>query len=376
MLMKILITGGAGFIGKWVVEKLPVDSEVVIIDSIDEQVHKTFPDFAPEIKARAICIKDDIQNIELYKDTIEGTDIVIHLASQTGTGQSMYEISRYVLQNVNGTAKLLELIASLNKKPSRMILSSSRAVYGEGAYTDGEEVYYPTGREQGALAKGLWEVYDQSGVELTPVPMQEEQQTNPTSVYGSTKLWQEQLLHNYCANQNIDLVKLRFQNVYGPKQELGNPYTGIIGIFTSAITNDEPIDLFEDGLMTRDFVYVEDVAQVIVKCVMSKKNISTTINVGSGIPTTLKELVRVIAEISNKSLKVDFSGRFRVGDIRHAVSSMDRYEKIFGEWNPTSLKEGLSNYFNWYVLQSPLSKENLKSSFKEMELRGLLNKSN
>jgi dTDP-L-rhamnose 4-epimerase len=373
--MKILITGGAGFIGKWVVEKLPIDSEIVIIDSIDEQVHKTFPDFAPEIKARATCIKDDVQNIEFYKDTIEGTDIVIHLASQTGTGQSMYEISRYVLQNVNGTAKLLELITSLNKKPSRIILSSSRAVYGEGAYADGEKIYYPTGRELGALKKGRWEVYNQRGVELTPLPMQEEQQTNPTSVYGSTKLWQEQLLHNYCANQNIDLVKLRFQNVYGPKQELGNPYTGIIGIFTSAITNDEPIDLFEDGLMTRDFVYVEDVAQVIVKCVMSKKNISTTINVGSGIPTTLKELVEIIAEISNKPLKVDFSGRFRVGDIRNAVSSIDRYKEIFGEWNPTSLKEGLSNYLNWYVLQSPLSKENLKSSFKEMELKGLLNKS-
>jgi dTDP-L-rhamnose 4-epimerase len=373
--MKFLITGGAGFIGKWVVEKLPTDSEIIIVDSIDEQVHKTLPDFAPELRARATCIKDDIQNIEIYKDAIENTDIVIHLASQTGTGQSMYEISRYVLQNVNGTAKLLELIASLNKKPSRIILSSSRAVYGEGAYTDGEKVYYPTGRELSALKKGLWGVYDDAGVKLTSLPMQEEQLTSPTSVYGSTKLWQEQLLQNYCINQNIDLVNLRFQNVYGPKQELGNPYTGIIGIFTSAITNDESIDLFEDGLMTRDFVYVEDVAKVVVKCAISHKNIASTINVGSGISTTLKELVEVIAEISSKPLNVDFSGRFRVGDIRHAVANMDCYTRLFGDWNPTSLKEGLSKYLGWFLLQNPLSNTNLKSSLEEMEKKGLLSKS-
>jgi dTDP-L-rhamnose 4-epimerase len=373
--MKFLITGGAGFIGKWVVEKLPIDSEILIIDSIDGQVHKTLPDFAPELKLRATCIKDDIQNIESYKDVIENTDVIIHLASQTGTGQSMYEISRYVMQNVNGTAKLLELIASLKKKPSRIILSSSRAVYGEGAYTDGQKMYYPQGRELDSLRKGLWEVYDQVGGKLTQLPMQENQQTSPTSVYGLTKLWQEQLLQNYCTNQSIDFVNLRFQNVYGPKQELGNPYTGIIGIFTSAITNDEPIDLFEDGLMTRDFVYIEDVAQAIVRCALFNKDISSTINIGSGLATTLKELVETIAEISNKSLNVSFSGRFRVGDVRHAVSSMDCYKRLFGEWNPTSLREGLKNYLNWYSSQNPLSKENLQSSLKEMESKGLLNKS-
>jgi dTDP-L-rhamnose 4-epimerase len=192
--MKILITGGAGFIGKWLIEKFSSNHEVFIVDSLDEQVHKFSQDFISNLKARATCIKADIQSIEDYKDILEGVDIVIHLAAQTGTGQSMYEISRYVQNNVNGTAKVLELISRLKNKPRRVILSSSRAVYGDGAYTDANEVYYPKGRSLESLQKGIWDIVDSQGEKLTPLPMQEDQLTRPTSVYGWTKLWQEQLL--------------------------------------------------------------------------------------------------------------------------------------------------------------------------------------
>ncbi len=370
--MKILITGGAGFIGKWLLEKFSSNHEIIIVDSLDEQVHKVSQDFTPDLKARATCIKDDIQSIETYKEVIEGIDIVIHLAAQTGTGQSMYEISKYVQNNANGTAKLLELISKLKHKPQRIILASSRAVYGDGAYTDGNEVYYPKGRSLERLQQGIWDVIGSQEKRLTPLPMREDHLTKPTSVYGWTKLWQEQLLQNYCESQDIDLVTLRFQNVYGPKQELGNPYTGIIGIFTNAIAQGNSLEIFEDGLVTRDFVFVGDVADVVVKCALHEASIASIINVGTGQAVTLIDVVETIADLVNKSAHYSISGRFRVGDVRHAIADMSYYQEIFGQWSPTSLKDGLSQYLEWYLGQEPLSHSVLQESFQEMERTGLL----
>jgi dTDP-L-rhamnose 4-epimerase len=370
--MKILITGGAGFIGKWLVEKFPIDCELVIIDSLDSQVHKTSSDFAPELQTRAKCIKADVQSIEEHIEAIEGTDVVIHLAAQTGTGQSMYEISKYVQENANGTAKLLELIAKLQHKPQRLILSSSRAVYGDGAYTDGDKIYYPKGRSLTNLQQGIWDIYGEDGKKLTALPMNEHHLTKPTSVYGLTKLWQEQLIQNFCASQNIDLAVLRFQNVYGPKQELGNPYTGIVGIFTNAISQGSILELFEDGLVTRDFVFVGDVADAVIKCAITKKSLNATIDIGSGQGVTLIELVETIAQLLAKKADFGISGRFRVGDIRHAVADLGRYETSFGKWQPTSLKDGLARYLEWYLDREPLPPSALQASLKEMELKGLL----
>ncbi|MGA7938080.1 MAG: NAD-dependent epimerase/dehydratase family protein [Kovacikia sp.] len=370
--MKILITGGAGFIGKWLIEKFPANYEIVVIDSLDDQVHKTSPGFASELKARAKCIQADVQWIETYAEELEGTDIVIHLAAQTGTGQSMYEISKYVQHNANGTAKLLELVSKLQHKPRRIILSSSRAVYGDGAYTDGSEVYYPKGRSLENLQQGNWEIYGEQGEQLKALPMQEKHLTKPTSVYGLTKLWQEQLLQNYCESQDIDLAVLRFQNVYGPKQELGNPYTGIIGIFTNAIVQGNQLEIFEDGLMTRDFVFVGDVAEAVLKCVTDEKPLNAVINVGSGQAVTLLEVVETIAQLVDKKTDFRISGRFRVGDIRHAIADMAQYKALFGTWEPTSLQAGLAQYLEWYLGQEPVSQETLQTSFKEMERTGLL----
>ena len=370
--MKILITGGAGFIGKWLVAKLPSDAEIVIIDSLDEQVHRTTQEFAPELIDRAKCIRADVQTIAEYRDEIEGTDVVIHLVAQTGTGQSMYEISKYVQHNANGTAKLLELISTLDHKPRRIVLSSSRAVYGDGAYTDGNTTLYPKGRSLEHLQQGIWEVYDTAGVPLTALPMHESHLTKPTSVYGLTKLWQEQLLQNYCESQAIDLVALRFQNVYGPKQELGNPYTGIIGIFTNAIVQGNCLEIFEDGLMTRDFVFVGDVADAVIQCATHDKPLNETINVGSGEAATLLDVIETIAHVINKPADYTISGRFRVGDVRHAVSDMERYKALLGHWAPTSLKDGIAHYLEWYLGQKPLEQSILQASFQEMERKGLL----
>lgn len=370
--MKVLITGGAGFIGKWVVEKLPAEAEIVIVDSLDAQVHKASQEFAPELQAQATCIRADVRDIDAYRDAIEGTDVIIHLVAQTGTGQSMYEMSKYVQHNVDGTAKLLELVSSLKQKPRRIILSSSRAIYGEGAFADGSAIYYTKGRRLHELQQNIWEVCNEQGELLPPLPMQETQLANPTSVYGFTKLWQEQLIQNYCDYQNIDATVFRLQNVYGPKQELGNPYTGIIGIFTNSIIQRNHVELFEDGLMSRDFVFVGDVAQAIVQATFYDQSLSSIINVGSGQATTLKTLVETIAQLTDKQPTVKISGRFRVGDIRHAVADMSRHKTLLGSWNPTPLEQGLRQYLDWYLGQIPPAEADLQASLAEMEQKGLL----
>lgn len=374
--MKVLITGGAGFIGKWIVEKFPPDTEIVVVDSLEPQVHAEPQDFCSELKTRAVCVRADIRNTESYRDFADGSDVVIHLASQTGTGQSMYEMSRYVQHNVDGTAHLLELISSLKHKPHRFILSSSRAVYGDGVFSDGTKIYLGEGRRVDDLERGIWDVCNEAGLPLTSLPMQESHPTNPTSIYGLTKLWQEQLVQNYCTNNGIDPVIFRFQNVYGPKQELSNPYTGIIGIFTNSITQQNKVELFEDGLMTRDFVFVEDVARAVVQSSSHNSPISSIINIGSGQPTTLLQLVNTIAQLTDKQPAIKISGRFRIGDIRHAIADMSHYHKIFGGWHPTSLEHGLTQYLHWYLDQTPPSLEDLRSSLVEMEKKGLLKTAN
>jgi dTDP-L-rhamnose 4-epimerase len=370
--MKILITGGAGFIGKWLVKAIPADAEVVIVDSIDPQVHKTQPKFSEELLARATCIEADILHQESYRDAIEGTDVVVHLASQTGTGQSMYEMSRYIQQNVEGTTRLLEVLSQLQQQPRRIILTSSRAVYGEGAFTDGTSVIYSKGRRVEDLQARKWGVYGQDGQELTSLPMREDFLPQPSSIYGLTKLWQEQLIENYARTSNIDYAIFRLQNVYGPEQELHNPYTGIIGIFTSLITQKGEVELFEDGKMTRDFVFVNDVAIALTKAIYDTGSLSKTFNIGSGKATSLVELVNLIAAITGKNLKIRYSGRFRIGDIRHAVADMSRYLDRFQDWQPTLLEAGLDHYLKWYFQQDPLSSRSLIDSLKEMEEKKLL----
>ena len=369
--MKILITGGAGFIGKWLVRSLPSDAEIVIVDSIDPQVHRSSSTFSEALQTRAHCIQADINDKAAYAEAAEGTDVIVHLASQTGTGQSMYEIARYTQQNIEGTAKLLEVVSGLQTKPKRIVLTSSRAIYGDGVAIDSDGNLHNTSRKVEDLQAGNWEVYSANQEQLSVLPMHEAHTPQPTSVYGLTKLWQEQLVENYCSNQEIDYAIFRLQNVYGPEQELRNPYTGIIGIFTSLIMQKGAVELFEDGQMTRDFVYVQDVAQALINSIYFDGTLATVLNVGSGIATTLETLVQEISAAAKKHVDVTYSGRFRVGDIRHAVADMTAYDNIFKRQS-TSLRDGLTAYLAWYASQKPLSDEALSASFKEMEDKKLL----
>jgi dTDP-L-rhamnose 4-epimerase len=372
MKMKILVTGGAGFIGKWLLEKLPAEIEVVVVDSLDEQVHPGRTGFPGQMAARAQCVRADVRDTRLYAAAAEGVDVVVHLAAQTGTGQSMYALSRYVEHNVDGTAKLLELLRSLKRQPRRIILASSRAVYGEGSFGPAEKPHASPGRRGEDLQAGRWGIYDPSGTELAPLPMREDHLLKPTSVYGLTKLWQEQLVENQARSLGIDFLVFRFQNVYGPGQALGNPYTGIIGIFVNALMNGRDIELFEDGKMTRDFVYVEDVASAIANTVVHPGTLGTVVNCGSGQAVTLWDLVRHMETVTGKKARVNCSGKYRMGDVRHAVADMRRYRQILGAWTPRPLAAGLQKYCEWYMVQAPVSERLVADSLREMGEKGLL----
>ena len=373
--MKIFISGGAGFIGKWVIEKLNKKTELVILDSLEKQAHPHDRSFPPELKNRAYCIKADLRQATKYLKEIEGSDIILHLASQTGTGQSMYEISRYIRHNVDGTAKLLEAISLLKKKPKRIILTSSRAVYGEGAYKDKTGIFFPGSRKADELQKSRWGLYNNKGISMSHIPMEEHHLPNPVSVYGFTKLWQEQLIQLFSGNNNIDFLIFRLQNVYGPKQELNNPYTNIISAFTNSIFCRNEAELFEDGNMTRDFVYVEDVAEIIAKSVYSRSSFAKIINIGSGESVTLKELVNIISLLTKKEPEIKYSGRFRIGDIRNAAANVDCLKKTFPGWTPTGLKEGMLKFLNWYLNQDLTYFNDPDKALKEMKQKGLLKKS-
>ncbi len=374
--MKIFITGGAGFIGKWVIGKLNPNTEIVILDSLDKQAHPHDRNFPREFKKKkALCIKADLKQSSKYLKEIEGSDIILHLASQTGTGQSMYEMSRYIRHNVEGTAKLLEAVSLLKHKPKRIILTSSRAVYGEGAYKDKECIFYPGHRPEDNLEKGKWGVYNNKGISLSALPMEEHHSTYPVSLYGFTKLWQEQLVQFFAETHNMDFLIFRLQNVFGPEQELNNPYTNILSSFTNSIYCRNEAELFEDGNMTRDFVYVEDAAELIVNGVYAKNTFAKIINIGSGESVTLKELVRLISLLMKKEPEIKISGRFRLGDIRNASANLDLLRKTFPGWSPTCLKDGLLNFLKWYFNQDLSFYKDPGSALKEMKLKGILKKS-
>lgn len=374
--MNVLITGGAGFIGSNLALKMKNQGyRVIVMDNLNPQIHGENPEQSYTynlIKNEVEFIKGDVTNYEDWKHAIKDVDIVVHLAAETGTGQSMYEIDRYVAVNVGGTAKLLEVLTNEEHQVKKLVVASSRAVYGEGKYQCQEHgVVYPLSRKNEDMTLGDFEVKcPLCGRNVLMLSTDEESKLHPTSVYGFSKQAQEQLCMIVGRSIGLPIVAFRFQNVYGPGQSLKNPYTGILSIFSTRIKNGNDLNIFEDGHETRDFVYIDDVTDAIILGISKDTANYQSFNVGSGEKISVLTVAKTLKEKYGADISIKISGNYRLGDIRHNLGDLSKIHELLGYKPKVSFKEGISNFVDWVEWQT-IEADNYEASIEEMQRKGL-----
>ena len=375
---KILITGGAGFIGSNLCLKLVEKNyEVTVIDSLSEQIHGSNPlinsALYNSVKDKIVFIYDTILNSESLEKAIGDNEIIVHLAAETGTGQSMYDIHNYVNVNSTGTALLLDILANKKNSVKKLIVSSSRALYGEGKYLNSKnEAVYPLARLDTNMEKGIFDPIDlETNQKLKLVATDELSKIHPSSVYGITKQNQEDLIMTVCPTIGISSVALRYQNVYGAGQSLKNPYTGILSIFSNLIRQYKPINIFEDGLESRDFVYIDDVVDATILAIENEKSNNQIFNVGTGRANTVIEVAQTL--IKNYSITVDLNitGNYRLGDIRHNFADITKIKSMLGFMPKVSFETGIDKFTKW-VLSQEVEQDLYEKSLMELKSKGLL----
>ncbi len=352
--MKVLVTGGAGFIGSWLVEKLlDRNDDVVVLDNLSPQIHGEIPsDQVDTLKSPNVrFVRGDIRDRKLLEKCLHDVDAVVHLAAETGTGQSMYEVEHYTDVNVNGTSLLLELIGTKYKNVKKFVIASSRSIYGEGAYLQGDKLVVPEPRTAETLENGGWEVKGVNGEALTLVATPENAPANPASIYAATKLANEHFCAVFASAYQLPTIALRFQNVYGERQSLKNPYTGILSIFSNKFRRSEKINIFEDGLESRDFVHVEDVVNSICLALDVESDGFHAVNVGSGEPTSVLDIANHLKNFYESDSEIEITGDYRIGDIRHCYADLT-LAKEFLKFTPSiTLEDGLSRFASWVLTQ-------------------------
>lgn len=322
---KILITGGAGFIGCAVAQRLVgPDYQIIAVDNLHPQIHPTQQ--RPEaLHPDVELIVADVCDADFWNDFMAShrPQTVVHLAAETGTSQSLTESNRHAMVNVVGTTQMLDAFTRHDAIPQAIVLSSSRAVYGEGMWRGQDGVsFYPTGRSHTQLSRAEWD-FSRSGLKASPMPHRgSDVLPNPSSIYGATKLAQEHIIKSWCAAMQVSASILRFQNVYGPGQSPFNPYTGIINLFHRAAYAKQPIQVYEDGEIGRDFVFIDDVADSVVAAIAKPAENVRLLDVGSGTATTILEAANLIARLHDAPEPV-ICGKFRDGDIRWAVADAE-----------------------------------------------------
>ncbi|KAA9085090.1 NAD-dependent epimerase/dehydratase family protein [Microbacterium radiodurans] len=375
----VLITGGAGFIGSRLARRLSSEGHrVTVLDSLIAQVHGDDPGTtSPLLRSLdgiATVIQGSVTSSDALARALSDVTAVVHLAAETGTGQSMYEIDRYVEVNTGGTAKLLDLLANTEHSVRRIVIASSRSIYGEGAYrTSDGRVVYPPHRADAAMAAGDFDVHVEGEGEgrLELIPTDESAKLHPSSVYGITKQMQEALIMTVAPTIGIEPVALRYQNVYGPGQSLKNPYTGILSIFSTLIRQGKEINIFEDGLESRDFVYIDDVVEATYLATTSPAAAGGVFNVGSGVATTVLDVVEALTEAYGRDIPTRVSGNYRLGDIRHNVADTTRLREVLGFTPSVPFAEGVKRFAEW-VLTEPVEGDNYQKSLDEMAAKNLL----
>lgn len=374
--MKILVTGGAGFIGSNLSLKLLEKGyEVRVLDNLSEQIHGKDPEKSElysSIKNKVEFIYGTVTSWEDWKKSINGVDVIVHLAAETGTGQSMYEIEKYTKVNIEGTAIMWDVLTNTEHNVSKVVVAASRAIYGEGKYfCNIHGNVYPMERKIEDLEKGDFEVKCPfCNNTLKIMGTTEDSKIHSTSLYGLTKAVQEEMSFILGKNLNIPVVTYRYQNVYGPGQSLKNPYTGILSIFSTRIKNGNDINIFEDGKESRDFVYISDVVDATILGIEKEEANYQAFNVGTGINIDVITVAKTLRELYNSNIQIKISGNFRLGDIRHNYADINKINKLLGYTPKINFFEGMKRFVNWVNLQ-PIEKDNYDISIEEMKKKGL-----
>ncbi len=374
----ILITGGAGFIGSGLALYLIQEGcTITVLDNLSEQIHGTDPENSSplyrSIKDKVRFIKGTVTSRSDWEKAIGDNEVIVHLAAETGTGQSMYQISHYTEVNIGGTALMLDILANQKTAIKKVIIASSRAIYGEGKYISKEMgPVYPKHRVAADMDRGQFEVtYPGAAGPLQLVATDEESKIHPSSVYGITKQNQEQMVMTVCPTLGIAPVAFRYQNVYGPGQSLTNPYTGILSIFSTLVLNNKPINIFEDGKESRDFVFISDVIRATALGIEKEEANGQVFNVGTGIPTTVLEVAEGLISLYGKQVPVSVSGNYRLGDIRHNYADLSKIENLLGFRPAVSFSDGLRQFTGWVKAQE-VQASRYDESIAEMKAKGLM----
>lgn len=367
--MHILITGGAGFIGSHLADDLiRRGHRVRALDNLAAQVHG--PDAArpPYLDPDVELVRGDVRDADAVRRALVGIDAVYHFAAAVGVGQSMYEIAHYTSTNNLGTAVLLQEL--ITRPVERLIIASSMSLYGEGQYrrSDGT-LRGGAERALEQLRRADWELRDEDGSVLAPVPTPESKAPSLSSVYALSKFDQERMALMIGRAYNIATVALRFFNVFGTRQALSNPYTGVLAIFASRLINDNAPLIFEDGLQRRDFVSVHDIVQACRLALEVPDAAGHALNVGSGRACTVREVAEMIRGVLGKSVEPDICGKYRVGDIRHCFADITRARDVLGYEPAVTLEDGLVELAEW--LQDQAAEDRVAEASRELAARGL-----
>ena len=372
---KILITGGVGFIGSRLCERLfDKGYNVTVMDNLSPQIHGEGESLLlKRIKNKCTFIRGDVRNKEDWRKAVKGQAIIVHLAAETGTGQSMYEIAKYNDVNIMGTAHMLELLTTENHQVEKILIASSRAIYGEGKYLcsiHGDS--YPSQRNKLAIEQGDFNLKcDICNLELQLVATDEKSKIHPSSIYAITKQQQEQMVILMGKSLGIPSVALRYQNVYGPGQSLSNPYTGILSIFSTRILNGNDLEIYEDGFESRDFVYIEDAVDATILAIEKKEANGEVLNVGSGVATTIKEVAESLQSYYNSDINISISGKYRLGDIRHNYADLAKIKDVLGFSPKYNFQEGVFEFVQWVKKQDLMEDKYIKS-IQELEDKGII----
>lgn len=372
---KILITGGAGFIGSNLsLALINRGHEVVVLDNLSPQIHGEIPEHSVLLNSiidKVKFIRGSITDVALLKQALLGVDVVVHFAAETGTGQSMYEIQRYVDVNIGGTAKLLDVLVNQSHQVKKVVIASSRSIYGEGKYNSQKYgIVFPVHRNDNDLQQGKFEVSYMDDNDLKLLATSEDSKIHPSSVYGITKQNQEQMIMTVCPTIGIAPVAFRYQNVYGPGQSLSNPYTGILSIFSTQIRNNKSINIFEDGHESRDFVFIDDVVNATVLGIEQDEANGQIFNVGSGVATSVLKVAQTLIAKLGIDVDVNITGNYRLGDIRHNFADLTHIKNKLGFEPKHNFDTGISAFTNW-VTQQEIKTSNYERSINEMKARGL-----